>query len=284
MTRVLTATDTKALLRLASDLPKGSPERRAILAALRDNKGLDKVARGNTGDFASWVLTTRQGNPLSASEVREFLKGLGVPVFSGGGGGRKKPRFRVGDRFCVKAEKHKGQDPEGVYRKYDRMMGVVVDDSGGAKGAPVVMKMTNGDVVSFPDAQEKYRGVGLGKATDYSKMKGHGPIEIIYKANPGREPLPDQQSIAAEYVARGSDRGERRSLNYYSGYVLGAGDGKNGLYMRIMAQQRISADPCDEFFGIRSFNPNKGEVLYIGRLGKRPKGWEKEWAAIQQGL
>jgi len=283
MTRVLTAADHKALLRLASDLPKGSPERRAILAALRDAKGVDKVARNNPSDFASWVLTTREGNPLPASEVSAFLKGLGVPIFTGGGG-RAKPRFRIGDRFCVKAEKHNGQDPEGVYRKYDRMMGIVVDDSGGAKGAPVVMKMTNGDVVSFPDAQDKWRGVGLGKATDYSKMKGHGPVEIIYKRDPSRKPPPEQQTIAAEYIARGEKRGERRSLNYYSGYILGAAVGKNGLYMSIMAQQRISADPCDDFFEIRSFNPTQGEALYIGRVGKRPKGWEKEWAAIQQGL
>lgn len=273
----LTASDRVALLRLASSLPVGSNERRTILSNLTSAKqAADKEA---SDAFASYVLSKQGGDPISVSEVEGFVKGLGISVNEGGRKKKSGPRWQPGYRVCIKAEKHKGDGVE-VYRENDRRIGVVVDDGGGQKGDPVTVKF-GGEQVVFPNAQRS-RGVGMYKATDYSKMKGYGPIEIIYKANPSSRPNPDQKQIAAEYVERGVDRGVKRSLNYYSGYVFVAAKGKNGFYFSILAQQRASQDACAEGFPFRSFNPGKAEVLYIGRLGKRPRGWEAEWLGMQE--
>jgi len=59
MSRTLTAQDRSSLIRLASDLPKGSPERKAILA------GLAKVAGQKTP--VQIVLSSKF--PLSTQEV-----------------------------------------------------------------------------------------------------------------------------------------------------------------------------------------------------------------------
>ena len=282
----ITASDRSALIHLASTLPKGSEERRAILAGLSKNS----TRKEASDDFASYILNTTGGNPIPVGEVEAFIKGIGAPVYTGGAK-RMKPRFREGKRYCIKAEKHTGKFPEPVladgtpttYRSLDRKFGVVIDDGGGVKGGDLTMKMKNGKVVTFPQVQEQYRNVGIGAATDYSKMKGYGPIEIIYKADPSREPPAEQKQIAAEYIERGEAKGQKRSLNYYSGFVLHGANGRNGFYFRVMAQQRLSGDPCDETYGIRGFNPTDGQVLYIGIRGRgRPRGWEIEWAEMKE--
>lgn len=272
----LTASDRTALLRLASSLPVGSDERRAILANLTSAKqAADKVAND---EFASYILSKQDGESISVAEVESFVSGLGIRVSEGGRKKKSGPRWQKGYRVCIKAEKHKGDGIE-VYRENDRRIGIVVDDGGGQKGDPVTVKF-GGEKVVFPNAQRS-RGVGMYKATDYSNMKGYGPIEIIYKADPSSRPPKEQKDIAAEYIARGESRGVTRSLNYYSGWVFIAAKGSNGFYFSILAQQRASQDACAEGFPFRSFNPGKAEVLYIGRLGNRPRGWEKDWEAMQ---
>ena len=270
----LTDAHRAAMTRLAHLLPEDSSERTLLL----EKAAFDKEAAGDSGEFASYILSKQEGSPSPVNEVQGFVKGLGVRVSEGG---RKKapgPRWQRGYRVCIKADKHKGDGIE-VYRDNDRRIGIIVDEGDGSKGSPVTVAFGSEQVV-FPNAQRS-RGVGMYKATDYSSMKGYGPIEIIYKADPSRRPNPDQKQIAAEYVSRGDARGQRRSLNYYSGYVFTAAKGSNGFYFSILAQQRASQDACAEGFPFRSFNPAKAEVLYIGRLGKRPRGWQKDWEAMQ---
>jgi len=269
----LTDSDRAAMTRLANLLPEGSADRDVLLATA----GMDKEA-ASAGEFASYILSKQEGDPIPVKEVEGFVKGLGIRVSEGGRSKRSGARWQRGDRVCIKGDKHKGDGVE-VYRAHDRKVGFVVDDGGGQKGDPVTVKF-GGEEILFPNAQRS-RGVGMYKATDYSSMKGYGPIEIIYKANPSSRPNPDQKQIAAEYVSRGDARGERRSLNYYSGWVFIAAKGGNGFYFSILSQQRASQDACAEGFPFRSFNPAKAEVLYIGRLGKRPRGWEKDWEALQ---
>lgn len=284
-----TAAENSALVKLANTLPKGSKKRREILSLLSGNRKEAAEKKANA-DFATWVLSTTEGNPIPSSEVESFVKGIGAPIYTSAVK-KQKPRFRKGNRYCVKADKHTGKFPDPTfedgtptsYKALDRMFGVVIDEGGASKGDDLTMKMKNGKVVIFPQVQEQYRNVGIGAATDYSKIEGFGPIEVIYKADPSHKPLEEQKQLAAEYISRGEDKNQKRSLNYYSGYVSAGGTGKNGFYMRIIAQQRYSGDPCDQFFGYRSFNPTKGQVLYIGKRGQRPKGWEVELESIRAG-
>lgn len=63
MARTLTASDRRSLIRLASTLPKGSPERKAILAGLADS-----ASRGNFKKDALAAL------PSLKDEVEEAMK------------------------------------------------------------------------------------------------------------------------------------------------------------------------------------------------------------------
>ena len=69
MSKNLTASDRKSLIRLASTLPKGSKERRAILA------GLNKVA--------SEFVEFENAGDMSLKEFEDFFKGL-AKNFAGG--------------------------------------------------------------------------------------------------------------------------------------------------------------------------------------------------------
>jgi len=71
MSRTLTASDRSALIRLASSLPAGSPERKAILA------GLSKTGTARSGwDYsdAEWAkLAMDSAKSLGATTVKEYL-------------------------------------------------------------------------------------------------------------------------------------------------------------------------------------------------------------------
>jgi len=65
MSRKLTASDRKSLIRLASTMPKGSPERRAILASL---KVAGEELEGNTAPIRdlqrAWPRLSWKGTPI----------------------------------------------------------------------------------------------------------------------------------------------------------------------------------------------------------------------------
>ena len=86
MSRTLTASDRKTLIRLASSLEKGSPERRAILSSLREaaprhlgpkitkalERGLDK--RRMRPDLVKILMSHAQsvGRPVSQRDAYEI--------------------------------------------------------------------------------------------------------------------------------------------------------------------------------------------------------------------
>jgi len=88
MSRVLTAADRSALIRLASTLPAGSAERRAILA------GLSRVSMSPHIDRILSAIFRGPGlNPQAVAELEdevksmpeeEFIRGIKAWVFDGG--------------------------------------------------------------------------------------------------------------------------------------------------------------------------------------------------------
>lgn len=74
MSRILTASDRKNLVRLASELPKGSPERKAILA------GLQKAAGTATDKQVRYVLHLMSKNGYSTNWMSSEHKALGATM------------------------------------------------------------------------------------------------------------------------------------------------------------------------------------------------------------
>jgi hypothetical protein len=270
------------LIRVASQLPKGSAERRQVLALLMPDTLRSKVAANQeTQDFVEWVVNTTP-NPMTEAEVAKFLKNtLRMEIQP-----PKPPkppgtaRFAIGDRVKIKKDKHKDEATSGPYIEFNGKIGTVtavVKNEQGAKYDDALVKLDSGpsEPVRFPLAL-KATGVGIGKYTPPYVIEGSVQVEMIYYRTEGAPVRDEQQLVVEQYMGR-ARQGERRSMNYYSGHLFGAALNKEGeLYFSMNPQQRMSIDP-EEGYEFRSFNPKTGKVLYIGRMKTdRPQGWDKE--------
>jgi hypothetical protein len=231
----------------------------------------DKLAAADSGDFARWVLSN-YSDPIPESEARSFIEsklGLEIKPPRKPRGG---PRFQKGDEVVIKKDKHKNAETMEVYAEFNGKVGEVIDtDSTGA-----TVKFKSGGEGVFPDAQ-KLRGVGIYKYTPPFVMQGSPALEMVYLAEE-KEIRDEQKVIVDRYLSNGKT--QTRSGNYYSGYAFTASVNQGGqVYFSVFPQQRVEVDPESESgFLPRSFNPTKGQVLYMGLLGKRPVGWKDQWA------
>ncbi|KKR25632.1 MAG: hypothetical protein UT58_C0040G0007, partial [Microgenomates group bacterium GW2011_GWC1_39_7b] len=151
-----------------------------------------------------------------------------------------------------------------------------------ATGTSVTIRTKDKTELLCPWGQ-KPKGIPLYKYFEPSLIQAKTPpLEIVYLA--GLEADDEQKVVAQNYIARGEAKGEKRSLNYYSGFSYGYRFGQNGMYFEVLAQQRFQMDgtTCGKrpSYGVRSFNPSLGQVLYIGTIGKRPHEWKDELEAL----
>jgi ribosomal protein L21E len=263
------------LIRVASQLPKGSGERRQILALLKPDTLRNKVAvNKKTQDFVEWVVNT-DPVPMTEAEIKKFLVStlrmeIKPPIQK-----RDGPRFQVGDRVQVKKDKHKDVATEAPYIEFNGKIGTVT----AVDGMDALVRLDSGPVepVRFSNAL-KPRGVGLFKYTPAFVMEGSVAVEMVYYMDAEADVKEEQAVVVEQYVGRARE-GEKRSMNYYTGHLFNARLNQAGqIYFQMFPQQRVEVDPESEAgFLARSFNPSKGKVLYIGRLSTdRPSGWEKE--------
>jgi hypothetical protein len=299
------------MVRLAHTTP--SPKvRHSILAELRELGVLPKLAVSDkeaiaqsTQDFYDWVFSSRQGSPLSPGEVVKIAKSVGVPELPPMVR-RKGDRYSSGDqvalvtlrgnsRFNASDPKWSGEEggPGGPVIQLEPFFGqtgqVVKTDS---KGCTVKW----GSQMAYLPWGQKSRGIPLYKHMPKFNFVNKGPqLEMIYIR--GQKGLSEEQKVVAtNYVGRAKGSEPRAEmLQYYTGYGHALRQGKNGYYLQMTPQQRYNVDPMQvdpqtngpngEILvkGVqwRSFNPASGECLYIGRLGSRPSGWEKQFAAIK---
>jgi len=268
------------LIRVASQLPKGSAERRQVLALLAPDTLRSKVAvNQKTQDFVEWVVNT-DPVPMSEAEIVKFVKGtlrmeIKPPIQK-----REGPRFQPGDRVKVQKDKHKDEATSGPYIEFNGKIGTVVT----VEGQDALVKMDSGpsEPVRFIGAL-KPRGVGLFKYTPAFVMEGSVAVEMVYYMDAEADVKEEQAVVVEQYMGR-ARQGEKRSMNYYTGHLFNARLNQAGqVYFQMFPQQRVEVDPESEGgFLARSFNPSKGKVLYIGRLNTdRPTGWEKELADMR---
>lgn len=269
------------LIRVASQLPKGSTERRQVLALLLPGSMRSKVAvNAKTQDFVEFVVNT-DPVPMTEAEIVKFVKGtlrmeIKPPIQK-----REGARFQEGDRVQVKKDKHKDEATSGPYIEFNGKLGTVVSI---ADGMDALVKLDSGPSgpVRFVGAL-KPRGVGLMKYTPAFVMEGSAAIEMVYYMDAEADVKEEQAVVVEQYMGR-ARKGEKRSMNYYTGHLFNARLNKAGqVYFQMFPQQRVEVDPESEGgFMARSFNPSKGKVLYIGRLSTdRPTGWDKELAEMR---
>jgi len=232
---------------------------------------ITKTAANDSGDFARWALSNLT-DPLPEAEIRSFIThklGLEIKAPRKPRGG---PRFQVGDEILIKKDKHKNAETAAVYEKFHGKVGEVIE----ADSTGVTVKFKTGGEGVFPDAQ-KLRGVGIYKYLPPFVVQGSPAMEMVYLAEE-KEINDEQKVIVDKYLSNG--RTQARSGNYYSGFAFSASVNQGGqVYFSVFPQQRVEVDPESERgFLPRSFNPTKGQVVYMGLLGKRPLGWDKQWA------
>lgn len=277
------------LIRVASQLPKGSTERRQVLALLLPDSMRSKVAvNAKTQDFVEFVVNT-DPVPMTEAEIVKFLKGtlrmeIHPPKPSKPSG---TARFAIGDRVQVKKDKHKDEATSGPYIEFNGKLGTVVSvvkNEQGGKNDDALVKMDSGpsEPVRFPGALAP-RNVGLFKYTPAFVVEGSVAIEMVYYMDAEADVKEEQAVVVEQYMNR-ARKGEKRSMNYYTGHLFNARLNQAGqVYFSMFPQQRMEIDPESEGgFMTRSFNPTKGKVLYIGRLSTdRPTGWDKELAEMR---
>lgn len=282
------------LMRFAAHNPEMVGEYEPVFDYL--HKQMHKTRQASRSKFALSEKTARMVNyitlayekgktpAVSPRAAQEFLERnwkhleLQVPETRQRGG----PRFKRGDLMKVDASKHKISHTMDIYKAHDGMKGSVVatpaEDRSledGSDHGDIIVKFDNGQEVRLPDAM-KSRGVGVSKDNGRQfKDPGGALVEFVYFSQKDRPPTKEQMLQVEEYLEKGRALGEDRVPYYYSGIPTRIAMSKDGqFYFQIRAQQR-GKNP------FRTYNPEKGTLLYIGRMPfDRPKGWEREYTQL----
>jgi hypothetical protein len=246
--------------------------RRKVIRLASENKALrpyllpllKKQAAEDTADFVLWALCTQSKIPTA--KVIDFLERHGVPVVESTP--PKKGLLQEGELVEIQVVSAKTAPLEVIemLRPYDLQKGNIIK----VDGMDATIKFQGGDVLTVPGGAMSGMSSGVyrtSQAEDTSKMKH---IEIVYYAREDAPPPSNVQlQVLKEYVDRGVAKGEERNPNYFSGFVANIKINKEGHpYFMLWSQQRGGRP--------RTMSPEKGTVLYIGLVGRRPPGWRAE--------
>ena len=243
-----------------------------VLAKLHE--AAEKEASADAADFAAWAIL--RDKKYSASEARNALDRLRVPYVSAEDAPKaKRGPFKIGE--TVTADKHNNADEANVdaCEQYHQQFGQVEKIESDA----VIIRFDDNKLIRFEGPNKPGKTLGIGRGTRPSAVSqatsGRAMIEVVYISQKNAKP-PSKSQVEAvlEYVAKGEERGDKRSRSYYSGMCSKQGENKKDktYFFTVWAQQR-------ERFP-RSINPQKGTLLYLGRLGGRPGGWKGEYEAM----
>lgn len=276
-----TAALAEKLLRMAADAPESAkvlmPKVAALLkqgapvhATLHEGS-VDKLAGPDTAAFAAWAIA--RGKTYSVQDCATMLDRLKVPMIELED--RVVPKrgpLKEGETVSPNAHMNVNEANVDACRKYHKEHGEVekVDSDG------VAVRFDDGRLIRFEGENKPGKFLGIGRSTRPSvvsqRSHGRAAIELVYISDKNAKP-PGKARIqeVQDYVDKGELKGEKRNRSYYSGLALKQAMGKAGYYFTLFTQGR------DKF--LRSINPKKGTVLYIGRLGGRPGGWRAEYEA-----
>jgi hypothetical protein len=162
------------------------------------------------------------------------------------------------------------------YVSFDSEVGTVKE----VLGKDVVVRLQSGKEVLLEGANVAV-GSGLFRHAEPTAPTSAPRFEMVYTADPSSSSSEDQKVVVELYVQRGAERGDlKRHVSYYSGYAyFGRETQSGGWILAAGPQQRLDPSGRQQ---IRSFNPSKGLVHYLGLMGKRPPQWKAELANFRQ--
>ena len=248
------------LIRLAHSNPNLRPHLLPILKASDEQR---KVAAQDTADFVLWALKSQHRIPTD--RVITFLERNGVEqaITDPSESKRGKP-LALGELVEVQSN-NAPSDLVDLLRPFHLQKGNIIK----VEGDDIVIKLQGGDLVRVPGGVNSGKASGIYRTSQMEDQGSMKHLEVIYL--PANEKAPNQVGIEVlkQYVDRGMAAGEERSENYFSGFVPNWKMSKdNNPYFMMWSQQRGGRP--------RTMSPNKGEVYYVGIVGRRPSGWQDE--------
>ncbi len=252
------------------DKDKGKGKgKKADLEFLQHVAGLSRVAVSqDTLDFVRWCVL--KDERMSAHDVQLTLERLGLELSESGP--KTSGPLREGEFVLVKADQNTNPLNVGMCEQFDRQVGLVQ-----SVGAGTVVVSFNGVKVEFQGGDSPGKACGLYRHTPAAANADKRMIEVVYFRDPHASVSRESQAQVNRYIQQGLAVGESRYDIYYSGLAVSMKVGKDGLYFSMSSQQRT----VENDLSIRAFNPQKGKVLYVGPLGKRPGGWKADLAKIE---
>lgn len=254
------------------------PER--YLHAMFGGEMGDKVAYNETTKrFVAWCVDrNKKYSDTETGKIIERISGKApLAPKPKGQSGRKTGNLQVGE--LVKFDKYKcanesNQDHCDAYNYADREeYGVVTNIE--RDGVLVQMHDKRKRKLGSPVLVEGFKSgksTGMYRHTLMARIGSAGAsrsgeiLELVYLRGGNNPPSMSDQQAFAEYINNGVSQGESREAIYYTGRLTRFAISQKGeLYFQISADQRDRPT---------SINPKKGTLLYVGKMGSRPGGWE----------
>lgn len=257
------------IIRLAHERPDLRPH---LLPLVTEGVGhtaaTSHVAAKDTMDFVTWALRTQR--PLPIDRVVAFLERNGVSQSVGTGESKRGQPFGEGEYVEVQANNAPG-DLIDLLQPYHLQRGKIIK----VDGADIVIRFDGtDDTLRVPGGTTAGKASGVYRASVAESTTGMRHIEVVYLPANERKPAQVSIEVLREYVAGGLSAGEDRSENYFSGYVPNWKTSKDGNpYFMVWTQQRGGRP--------RTVSPAKGQVYYVGLVGRRPSSWQNELDALQ---
>lgn len=265
------------LIRLAHENPELRSDLLNILTAEQEvEAGTERVAEhditstsGATKDFITWVFLREargEKKPYSDAEFTQALKRLGIHIKESTG--TRKSGNLTKDEI-VRPDKHKcsNENNAEACETYHGEAGTVVEVTSTGLVVRFLVRGGRQDV--------EFEGKKAGKATGLYRHSTEDAmdalsksvmVEVVYVKDKSAPPKVDK--LRQEEVDAYLQRQKGRDSRYYTGPVSSAAKNKAGqVYLSFKPQQRA---------GWANINPSKGQVLYIGKMGKRPGGWQSD--------
>lgn len=252
------------IIRLAHERPDLRPH---LLPLVTEGVGhtaaTSHLAAKDTAAFVMWALLTQR--PLPVDRVITFLERNGVHQSAGTGRTKRGQPIGLGEYVEIQANNAPG-DLIDLLQPYHLRRGKVVK----VEGEDVVIQFdATNEILRVPGGTTAGQASGVFRASIMENTSGRRHIEAVYLPANERKPTSVSVEVLKQYVDRGLEIGEERSENYFSGFATEWDTSKEGNpYFKLWTQQR-SGRP-------RTLSPAKGQVYYIGLVGRRPGSWQNE--------
>ena len=255
------------LVRLAHSRPDLRPHLLPLLAGDEARTAATShVAAKDTMDFVTWALRTQTRVPIDRALA--FLERNGVQQSVRTDETKRGQPVGEGELVEIQANNAPG-DLLDLLQPHHLRRGRVIK----VEGQDIVIQFEgSNETLRVPGGTTSGRASGVYRTSTVGESAGRH-FEVVYLPANERKPTQVSIEVLQAYVERGLSGGEERSENYFSGYIPSWKTSKDGNpYFMVWTQQRGGRP--------RTVSPAKGQIYYIGLVGRRPGSWKDELAAL----